>query len=243
MNMTHSMLEHARLHRAISICAAGLTALSTGAMAAGPGQGLTARFEVEFLKMTIDHHFTALRMTELAAGTDTHRSTELNAREGTSPTPGFAATPAKGTLDDLKSMARRNNRMQREEIMTLKSYLQHWYGIDHQPRVRDDSRQLIRLLEEARPGADFNHAFYEAFSRHHYTLMEPVNACLTGSDLMHTELRRECRSMWHSQIADIEMMREELKKHFQIADYQPFPGLQPLRGSSGLPRGQHSGGD
>jgi hypothetical protein len=77
----------------------------------------------------------------------------------------------------------------------------------------------------------------------HYTLMEPVNGCMTGSDLEHHELRRECQSMWHSQIADIDMMRHELKKHFNIVDYQPFRGLEPLRGNNGTPRGQHSGHD
>jgi uncharacterized protein (DUF305 family) len=213
------------------------------AVADSPGQGLTARFEVDFMQMTIDHHFAALRMTELAAGTDVQRSTELDPNEGTSPTPGFAATPAKGTLDDLKSMARRNNRMQREEIATLRRLLREWYGLDHQPRVREDARAGIAILERARPGANFNHLFYEAFSRHHYMLMEPVNGCMTGSDLMHHDLRRECRGMWHSQIADIEMMRNELKKHFGIADYQPFRGLEPLRGNNGSPRGQHSGND
>ena len=30
--------------------------------------------------------------------------------------------------------------------------------------------------------------------------------------------------MWYSQIADIDMMRHELKKHFGIADHQPFRG-------------------
>lgn len=208
-----------------------------------PGQGLTARFEVEFMQMAIDHHFSALRMTELAAGTDVQRSAEIAATEGTSPAPGFSATPAKATLHDLKSMARRNNRMQREEIMTLQGFLRDWYGIDYQPRLREDGRAAIAILERAQTGASFNHLFYETFSRHHYTLMEPVNGCMTGSDLMHHELRRECRSMWHSQIADIDMMRHELKKHFGIVDYQPFRGLEPLRGNNGSPRGQHSGRD
>jgi uncharacterized protein (DUF305 family) len=65
------------------------------AAAEAPGQGLTARFEVEFMQMTIDHHLTALRMTELAAGTDLQRDPAISAAEGTSPTPGFAASPAK----------------------------------------------------------------------------------------------------------------------------------------------------
>ena len=213
------------------------------ALAEGPGHGLTARYEVEFMEMTIDHHFAALRMTDLAAGTDPQRDPQISASEGTSPTTGFAASPAKASLDDLKSMARRNNRMQREEIMTLQGFLKDWYGIQYQPRVREDSKPMIAILERAQPGADFNHLFYETFSRHHYKLMEPVNGCMTASDLAHYQLRRECQGMWHGQIADIDMMRHELKKHFGIVDYQPFKGLDPLRGNDGAPRGQHSGND
>ena len=122
--------------------------------------------------------------------------------------------------------------MQREEISTLQRFLRDWYGIDYQPRVREPNFAMIANLERAQPGAKFNQTFYETFSRHHYALMEPVNACMTGSDLLHHELRQECRMMWHSQIADIEMMRNELKKHFGVGDYQPFRGLEPLRDTS-----------
>lgn len=223
--------------------AAAVVLLPLAAFANAPGQGLTARFEVEFMEMTIDHHFAALRMTELAAGTDLQRNPEISGAEGTSPTPGYAATPAKASLDDLKSMARRNNRMQREEIMTLQRFLREWYGIQYQPKVRGENNAMIALLERAQPGAEFNHVFYETFSRHHYTLMEPVNACMTGTDLSHFQLRRECQGMWHSQISDIDMMRHELREHFGIVDYQPFSGQQPLRGGGGSPRGQHSGND
>jgi uncharacterized protein (DUF305 family) len=224
-----------------AVAAAAVLGTPMLAQASEPGRGLTAQFEIEFMQMAIDHHFTALRMTELAAGTDTRRDGTISPHEGTSPTPGFAPTQAKATLEDLKSMARRNNRMQREEILTLKNFLRDWYKIDYQPRVRHDGQALIAVLENARPGADFNHAFYEAFSRHHYTLMEPVNGCMTATELKHFELRRECQSMWHSQIADIDMMRHELERHLGIADYQPFNGRDPLHGSRGSPRGQHSG--
>jgi hypothetical protein len=68
-----------------------------------------------------------------------------------------------------------------------------------------------------------------------------VNGCLTGSELRHTDLRRLCTQMWHSQTSDIDEMRHELQRHFGIADYQPFKGKQPLNAESGPPRGQHSG--
>lgn len=229
--------------RSTAATAAALAALTLplAVQADQPGRGITAGFEVEFMQLAIDHHYSALRITELAAGTDTRRDGALSPSEGTSPTPGYAATPAKATLDDLKSLARRNNRMQREEILSLKTMLRDWYGIDYQPRVRPDGQTMINQLENVRPGADFNHLFLEVFARHHYTLMEPVNGCLTATELRHEELRRECRGMWHSQIADIDMMRHELDKHFGIMDYQPFKGHDPLRQGPNEPRGQHSG--
>lgn len=230
-----------RLSAAVALCMTLLAAPSVHAD--GPGAGITAEFEVDFLRMTIDHHYSALRITELAAGTDAHRNGQLSATEGTSPTPGFAATPAKATLEDLKSLARRNNRMQREEILNLQTKLRDWYGMDYQPRLRADGRQMVAMLEQARAGAEFNHLFLEVFSRHHYAMLEPASACVTGSDLKHEELRRECRSMWMSQTADIEMMREMLKQHFGIADYQPFRKHEVMRDGPMMPRGRHSGHD
>lgn len=206
-----------------------------------PGRGLTGPFEVEFMKLTIDHHFTAMRMTELAAATDLQRNGPPTASEGTAPTPGFPSVQAKAALADLKSLARRNNRMQREEIMMLQGLLRDWYGVKHEPRIRADGRILLGVLEKASPGKEFDHAFYEAFSRHHFTLLQPVNGCLTGSELRHTDLRRLCNQMWHSQTSDIDDMRHQLQRHFNIADYQPFKGKQPLNVQGGAPRGQHSG--
>ncbi|UUX96679.1 DUF305 domain-containing protein [Aquabacterium sp. J223] len=219
------------------VSALALAFAQVPAVADSPGQGRTARFEIEFMKLTIDHHYSALRMTELAAGTDMQRSPDIAASEGTAPTPGFGATPAKATLDDLKSLARRNNRMQREEIMTMQRFLRDWYGVDHQPRLREDGRAAIAVLERTPAGAAFNRSFYESFSRHHYMLLEPVNGCVTGTDLAHEDLRRECNMAWHNQTADIQMMRTELKKHFGIVDFQPFRGLDPLQPRDDGPRG------
>jgi uncharacterized protein (DUF305 family) len=228
-----------KLFISVSLCLG--TLISSSALADGPGRGLTARFEINFMQFTIDHHFAALRITELAAGTDTRRNGDLSPAEGTSPTPGFGSTQAKASLDDLKSLARRANRMQREEILTLKRFLHDWYGIDYQPRVRPQAQPMVQALERARPGADFNHAFLEVFSRHHYTLMEPASGCMSGADRLHESLRRQCRSMLQSQAADIEMMRAELERHFGITDYQPFVGDEPLHPRSRDPNGQHSG--
>lgn len=110
-----------------TVCAPAFSAvlLSIGtAHAEEPGRALTAQFEIDFLKFTIDHHFGALRMTELAAGTDTTREATISdAQEGTSPTPGFESSPPKVGDDRLRSMARMANRVQREEIMEAQGFL------------------------------------------------------------------------------------------------------------------------
>jgi hypothetical protein len=106
--------------------ALGLLILPLPLAADGPGRGLTAQFEMDFLKFTIDHHFGALRATELAAGTDTKRNAEISPKEGTSPSPEYPSTAAKALLDEVKSLARRNNRLQREEILTAQALLREW---------------------------------------------------------------------------------------------------------------------
>lgn len=83
----------------------------------------------------MDHHFSALRITELAAGTDATRDATIGAAEGTSPTPDFGATPARAGMDEIKSMARRANRAQREEILEAAKMLRDWYGLSYQPKL------------------------------------------------------------------------------------------------------------
>lgn len=77
-----------------------LAAIASTASAGGPGRGATAAFEKIYLVFIIDHHYSALRMSELAAGTDTQRNAAVvNPTEGTAPTPGFVATVAKASDD------------------------------------------------------------------------------------------------------------------------------------------------
>ena len=85
------------------------TALAIGAIASGPvhaeepGRGLTAHFEIAYLKLITDHHFSALRMTELAAGTDTTRDPGISPMEGTSPTPDKPPVQAKASSEAKQS--------------------------------------------------------------------------------------------------------------------------------------------
>lgn len=198
-----------------------------------PGDGLTRNFEIGYLKFIINHHFAALRMTELAAGTDLQRDAAISPAEGTSPTPSTQPVQGKASMDELKSMARRNNRMQREEILTAQRFLKDWYGISYQPQLTSMSRAQIALLERAPAGSQFDHLFMEVLSRHHFMALAPSTTCQVASDVQHDELHRYCSGIVHAQINDIEDMREMLCKNFSIRDYQPIVGL----------KGRHSGAE
>lgn len=198
-----------------------------------PGRGLTAPFEVEYLKMAIDHHFAALRMTELAAGTDPTRNPQVANGEGTAPTPGFPATPAKATINQIRSLARRNNRAQREEILTAQRFLRDWYGINYQPQLTPVSQARIEILTEAQPGDQFNHLFLEVFSRHHFIIAARSLEAIVSRELQHQELERFARNILEVQINDINDMRQLLCDRYNICDFQPYVGI----------KGRHTGDD
>lgn len=207
--------------------------VASSVLAEEPGRGLTASFEVSYLKSIANHHLSALRMTELAAGTDTTRDPAISPTEGTSPTPDRQPVQAKALSEELKSLARRNNRMQREEILTALKFLRDWYGIEYTPRIDKRGQAQIALLERAPAGAEFDHLFMEVLSRHHYLALRPSAQCQVSAELEHHMLQRYCSGIVHGQINDISDMREMLCRDFSICDYQPLVGL----------KGRHSGSE
>lgn len=199
--------------------ALGLTSPAAAMEASGAP---IAKFEQQYLRFVIDHHFGALRMTELAAGTDPHRTAAISPSEGTAPTPDFPATTAKAALDDIKSMARKDNRVQREEILAAQRMLMKWYRVSHTPTLSTDARDMIALLEAARPGAEFDKAFLRHMSHHHYGVIGPSVQCVVGANLAHGELQRYCKGIVETQTMEIDEMRRLLCERYADCHYQPF---------------------
>ena len=205
---------------------------------AEPGRGITAAYEIAYLKWIANHHLSALRMTELAAGTDATRDAAVSHNEGTSPSPGSAAVQSKARSEELRSLARRNNRMQREEILTAQGFLSKWYGISYEPQIDRTAQRQIALLEQATPGESFDHLFIEVLSRHHEIALGPSTQCQVSVDLQHHELMRYCANIVHSQISDITDMREMLCRDFSFCDYRPTRGLKGVHSGE---EGRNSG--
>jgi uncharacterized protein (DUF305 family) len=207
------------------LAALTLATFAGGASADGPGRGATATFEKGYLVFIIDHHFSALRMTELAAGTDTQRNAEINnPNEGTAPSPGFAATVAKASDEQIRSMARQANRTQREEIMKAQRMLRDWYGMQHEPQLNADGQRMISMLESTPAGSQFNPIFLRMFSNHHLSALAPSVHCEVKSDISHVGLQRYCEDIVITQTNGINDMREMLCKKYGDCGFVPATG-------------------
>jgi uncharacterized protein (DUF305 family) len=192
-----------------------------------PGRGLTAQFEQDYLTFIIDHHYSALRITELAAGTDPQRDPAINnPQEGTAPTPGTSATPAKASSDEIKSKARAGNRMQREEILKAQRFLRDWYGQQHTPQLLPVGQQQIQLLEQTSAGNQFDQTFLDVFSSHHYGALLSSLDCQVKVDIRHEPLKDYCHGIVEHQKIEIKEMRKQLCDRFNICDYQPTEGVR-----------------
>jgi len=202
-----------------------LVAIAGTASADGPGRGATATFEKNYLVFIIDHHYSALRMTELAAGTDTQRNAAVsNPSEGTAPTPGFGASVAKASDDQIRSMSRQANRTQREEIMQAQHFLHDWYGMQHQPQLTADAQRMIATLESTPAGTQFNQTFLRMFSNHHLSALAPSLHCEVKSDIAHDSLHRYCENIVVTQKNSINDMREMLCKQYGDCGFVPATG-------------------
>ncbi len=188
--------------------------------AAEPGRGATAALEQSYLTFIIDHHFAALRMTELAAGTLQQVTGEITDADRARPTPGFEATEPRARLDQIKEIARRNNRMQREEILMAQRFLRDWYGVNHEPQVPASARPDIERLQTL-SGEAFDRDFLPTFSRHHYTAITSSVDCLVGREVRHDDLRRFCKGAVDSQLSDIDEMRHLASRQYGMDDIQP----------------------
>jgi uncharacterized protein (DUF305 family) len=167
--------------------------------------------DVNFLEFTIDHHFSALRMTELAAGTSRVGSTSHFA--GSTET--FPATPAKATDPVALSVAISANAAQRQEIVEDQGFLQSYYGIpDYSPFVLPMNQPMLTALDNAAPGDPFNIAFLELFSEHHAELIAPSKVCASSSP--HPDIRAMCQNMVVSQTMQISEMQAELRNVYGI---------------------------
>ena len=190
--------------------------------------------EVQYLEFAINHHFSALRITELAAGTAAVGSTSNFAGAPDI----FPATPAKATDPVALQVATMANAGQRREIVEGQDFLRTYYGIsNYTPTLQPSLAPVVSYLDAAAAGDTFNVAFLEAFSGHHATLTPPSQQCETLAP--HADVRAYCTGIADTQTMEISQMRIELANVYGITSipYETIPvpnnGAFPSAGTGG----------
>lgn len=198
-------------------CLTGL--VPAGAQAVPMTQPPAFRDEVSYLTFTVDHHYSALRMTELAAGTATVGSSSNYAG---SPNV-FPSTPAKATDPVALNVAVMANMGQRQEIIEAQGFLQSYYGISYTPSLEPYLAPPVAFVDQAVAGDPFNIAFLEAFSGHHATLIPSSQECTAAA--AHAAVQAYCAGIVASQTRQIGELRGELATAYGITSisYETVP--------------------
>jgi uncharacterized protein (DUF305 family) len=145
------------------------------------------RFEVQFMKRMIDHHFMAVRMAKQCV--------------------------AKARHERLREQCAEIAEMQGEEIRTMRSWLRRWYHTDHRPHLGRSERAQLRELASAH-GARFEIMVMRMFIDHHAVAIIRAEDCVRRA--YHDRLRDTCRMMIETQRAEIARFRHWLREWYGI---------------------------
>jgi uncharacterized protein (DUF305 family) len=138
-------------------------------------------FEIDFMKMMIDHHGKAAETSALCLSRASHA--------------------------ELLEMCSSIKKTQEAEIAKMQSWLKAWYGESKQPEmVEHDKADMEHMASLS--GAEFEKQFMEMMSGHHMIAVEQAAPCLVRSS--HGELLSLCTSIVQSQAKEIKQMRSWL---------------------------------
>lgn len=159
-----------------------LMSIATPALASGPAPDeRTADYEIDFMTGMIDHHQMAIEMSEICLDKAVH--------------------------EELRSKCQDIIAAQSAEIEQMQSWLQDWYGVEHEPEMTaGDKRKLDKLA--SLDGARFEIRFMESMIRHHRMAISEAEGCLDRA--YHDELQELCRNIIETQSAEIDLFEQWL---------------------------------
>lgn len=173
----------------VSLCTA-MFAFTSAAFAAGPApERDQRRFEIDFLKSMIDHHFGAIKMSELCRGRTVHA--------------------------ELQAMCDNVTAMQSAEIEKMRGRLRSWYGQDEEPSLTGSARRDVERLSR-KTGAEFEKDYMITLIEHHTMALKMGTECL--NEAYHPELLNMCAEMVAMQGDEIVQLRLWLMQWYGIND-------------------------
>ena len=146
-----------------------------------------ANYEVRFMEEMIDHHAMAVMMGELCLEKAVH--------------------------EELRTMCEEIIAAQTQEIETMQSWLQEWYGISYEPQMKPGDMQQMEKLA-ATSGEEFEIMFMEMMIKHHEKAIKQATICTDRA--YHDELVNMCENIIATQQAEIEQMQTWLCEWYGI---------------------------
>jgi uncharacterized protein (DUF305 family) len=147
----------------------------------------TARYEVDFMEDMIDHHAMAIMMASMCEQKAVHT--------------------------DLRELCTDIRLAQRQEIETMQSWLQSWYGTTYAPDMTPGDRRKMEKLSQL-SGAEFEIEFMQSMIRHHRTAIKSASTCLDRA--YHGSLVSLCENIIDAQLMEIRMMQAWLCDWYEI---------------------------
>ncbi|ACB77660.1 DUF305 domain-containing protein [Opitutus terrae] len=166
-----------------------LTLTATSFAAAPAPERDQRRFEIRSLQMMIDHHFAAVKMSELCDGRTVHAELQQ-------------------ICDDIETS-------QMEEIVMMQSWLQSWYGITHQPKLDRKSQRQVQYLSTL-TGERFEKAYMALMIEHHSMAVRMALEIL--NEAYHPEMLNMAAMTLAKQGDEIAQMRLWLQQWYGIND-------------------------
>ena len=149
----------------------------TTASAAAPTPS-ASNFEVKFMTDMIDHHHMAAMMAESCISKAAHLQ--------------------------LRSLCESIRSAQMTEIVQMQSWLQAWYGVSYEPRMKPGDENMMERLASL-SGAEFEAAFMEMMIKHHERAIKEGRDCLGKA--YHSEIRSLCEDIIQTQSAEVAQMQ------------------------------------
>lgn len=141
------------------------------------GNARQGRYEVNFMRSMIDHHFGGSMMASLCPGRATHR--------------------------ELLALCRSIVEDQQGEIRLMRGWLVDWYQQDKVPSIDRRMATMIRQMRQMR-GAAFERMFLEEMPMHHQTAIR--NSAVCRLSVEHGQLKDLCTNMVVAQRAESRLM-------------------------------------
>lgn len=176
---------------AVMVAFGGLVALSGPAAAEAPAPTpQQARFEVDFMMDTIDHHYLGVRMGQMCV------------ERATAPPPSSDQT--------LRDTCAQIVATQTQEIQQLQTWLADWYGITKEPELPPNGDAMLDKLAR-REGESFDIEVSRMFIQHHQSFLPVADKCTETA--AHAELRDLCAQMYDTQAREIDVFTSILNDH------------------------------